>query len=434
MERLKRKKKFIFLLLCITLLLSSCQIEKTKKSNKTQKATYRDCFTKEEKTKGTAKFDLMENVTVDAQITPAEKYKDGLKKYYMKHYIEATGLKRKNFADTPVLYGRKLSKIMEMISKQIGGEFTVKKPKADKSELSVGSVFHGNNNLSYKFFAYWTAGDAIFEKSQQLYAPTMYIHLQPGMNDALDQHVDTDILRYVKNYRDVEVPFIKDMEGTGRKLKNYLEKMLGRKLSDTWDCIPVMKESIDMVNNAFKDANISESVKIKHGDEYCTYRYYYDVKGFPFANLHLNYQVKEGENASAMSKMSTNSSNLLSGLSENSIECRISKDGIIDLETDNIRMEGDVYKGAEQVRTPDTILQKVKKYYEKQILTKQITITEINIVYTGYFTDGSEGEIQPTVAPFWRVRVYNNDEDGSKYFVYDAFTGEAIAEGVTAVE
>ena len=58
----------------------------------------------------------------------------------------------------------------------------------------------------------------------------------------------------------------------------------------------------------------------------------------------------------------------------------------------------------------------------------------MSIVYTGYFTDGSEGEIQPTVAPFWRVRVYNNDVDGSKYFVYDAFTGEAIAEGVSVME
>ena len=92
-----------------------------------------------------------------------------------------------------------------------------------------------------------------------------------------------------------------------------------------------------------------------------------------------------------------------------------------------------MYKEAEKVKNPDGILGRVRKYYEKQILTKPITITEVRIVYTGYFTDGSEGEIQPTVAPFWRVRVYDGEADGGKYFYYDVFTGKAIMEGITAM-
>ncbi|MCX4379939.1 MAG: hypothetical protein OSJ61_27940, partial [Lachnospiraceae bacterium] len=75
MKKIGLKRLSFFLILCTVLLISSCQSDKQKKVDETEKATYRDSFTEEEKANGTAKFELMENVTVDAQITPAEKYK-----------------------------------------------------------------------------------------------------------------------------------------------------------------------------------------------------------------------------------------------------------------------------------------------------------------------------------------------------------------------
>lgn len=114
------------------------------------------------------------------------------------------------------------------------------------------------------------------------------------------------------------------------------------------------------------------------------------------------------------------------GLSDLPLLCYVSKDGIIGLDIYNIRMEGDVYKDTESVIEPDVVLKKIKKYYEKQILAKPVTVLDIKIVYTGYFTDSSEGEIQPMIAPFWRVRVH--DGERNVYFVYDAFTGEAVAQ------
>ncbi|RKI19658.1 hypothetical protein D7V82_22810, partial [bacterium 1xD8-6] len=93
MKRAELKRIRFFLIFCTVLLISGCQSEKKKKVDGTEKVTYRDSFTEEEKANGTAKFDLMENVTVNAEITPAEKYKDGLKKYYMKHFYETEDLK-----------------------------------------------------------------------------------------------------------------------------------------------------------------------------------------------------------------------------------------------------------------------------------------------------------------------------------------------------
>ncbi len=435
MKNFMFKGKLFCLFLCITLLLSSCQIEKTKKSNETQKVTYRDSFTEEEKASGAAKFDLMENVTVDVQITPAQKYKDGLKKYYMKTYFETKELKdKKDFADNPILYGKKLSKVMDMVSEEMEAEFQIKKPEVDISNpyvFSAEDVLQDKNGEKYSYNVFWDTGEEEFDYTKRLYCPQMHTELQNGLSGVPTAY---EIVERLKDYRNIEVSFLKDKNKKGMELKAFLEKLLGRDLSDSWECIPVTEESVELLNKAYKDVNLSAHVDLKQGEEYCVYRYYYDVKGFPFTDLCLEYDVKEGETVSKIAGMSTINKKRLSGLSERSIICEVSQNGIVSIDTAKIRMEGDVYKKAEKVISPDTALQKVKGYYGKQILRKPITVTEMSIVYTGYFTDGSEGEIQPTVAPFWRVRVYNNDVDGSKYFVYDAFTGEAIAEGVSVME
>ena len=435
MKEIMYKERFLCLLLCTAILLSGCQSDKKKKVDETQKVTYRDSFTEEEKASGTAKFDLMENVTVDVQITPAEKYKDGLKKYYMKTYFETTVLKdRKVFADNPILYGKKLSKVMDIVSEEMEAEFQSKKPEVDISDpyiLSAEDVFRDKKGADYSFNVFWDTGEEEFDYTKRLYCPRMYIQLQNGLSGVGTAY---EIVQRLKDYQNIEVSFFKDKSKKGMELKAFLEELLGRDLSDSWECIPVTQESVELLNKAYRDVNLSAHVDLKQGEEYCVYRYYYDVKGFPFADLCLEYDVKEGETFSKIAGMSTINKKRLSGLSERSIICEVSKNGIVSIDTAKIRMEGDVYKKAEKVISPDTALQKVKGYYGKQILRKPITVTEMSIVYTGYFTDGSEGEIQPTVAPFWRVRVYNNDVDGSKYFVYDAFTGEAIAEGVSVME
>ena len=435
MKRAELKRIRFFLIFCTVLLISGCQSEKKKKVDGTEKVTYRDSFTEEEKANGTAKFGLMENVTVDAQITPAQKYKDGLKKYYMKTYFETKELKdKKDFADNPILYGKKLSKVMDMVSEEMEAEFQIKKPEVDISGpyiFSAEDVLQDKEGEKYSFYAFWDTGEEEFDYTKRLYCPRMYIQLQNGLSGVGTAY---EIVQRLKDYQNIEVSFLKDKNKKGMELKAFLEKLLGRDLSDSWECIPVTEESVELLNKAFKDVSLSAHIDLKQGEEYCVYRYYYDVKGFPFADLCLEYDVKEGETVSKIAGMSTINKKRLSGLSERSIICEVSQNGIVSIDTAKIRMEGDVYKKAEKVISPDTALQKVKNYYGKQIIRKPITVTEMSIVYTGYFTDGSEGEIQPTVAPFWRVRVYNNDVDGSKYFVYDAFTGEAIAEGVSVME
>lgn len=99
------------------------------------------------------------------------------------------------------------------------------------------------------------------------------------------------------------------------------------------------------------------------------------------------------------------------------------------MDTSNIRSPGSVYKDRQKVMAPDEILAKVRDYYEHELVTSPITVTELSLVYMGYFTDGSEGEIQATIAPFWTVDIKNDTDTNGRGFIFDAFTGESIELG-----
>lgn len=152
-------------------------------------------------------------------------------------------------------------------------------------------------------------------------------------------------------------------------------------------------------------------------------------------DLQLQYNMKEGETAGriAHAGSASNTSTMLSALSESKQEVIVSEDGIVGLDTTRFRIEGDVYKDTAKVLDPDRILEKIKKYYERMLSLGMTTVTDIRLAYAGYFTDGSDGEIQPSIAPFWVVNVYVGGDRGTVQFVYDAFTGEAIKEGVQPV-
>ncbi|RKI23684.1 hypothetical protein D7V72_17990, partial [bacterium D16-36] len=219
-------------------MLSGCQSDKKKKVDGTEKVTYRDSFTEEEKANGTAKFGLMENVTVDAQITPAQKYKDGLKKYYMKTYFETKELKdKKDFADNPILYGKKLSKVMDMVSEEMEAEFQIKKPEVDISNpyvFSAEDVLQDKNGEKYSYNVFWDTGEEEFDYTKRLYCPVMDIGLQNGLSGVSTAY---EIVERLKDYQNIEVSFLKDKNKKGMELKTFLEKLLGRDLSDSWECI-----------------------------------------------------------------------------------------------------------------------------------------------------------------------------------------------------
>ena len=100
------------------------------------------------------------------------------------------------------------------------------------------------------------------------------------------------------------------------------------------------------------------------------------------------------------------------------------------MDCSNLRYPGGVYKEKRPVVSPNEALKQVKEFYDRQLMTEECVVTDIELLYTGYFSDGSDGEIQPIIAPFWEISVYDNSAGRYTHFTYDACTGECIREGV----
>ncbi len=427
---MKKHNIWACLLLSLVLVLSACQSGTAPEGD----AAYRNHFTEEEKNNGIANFELMKNVTVDAKITPTEKYRSGLKKYYMEHYFEAgkDTDNREKFKKDLRLYGKKLPEIQKLIEKELDGKF-VGKPKFENEDdyTEMGDIDLSQNfqrgDDSYEFWADWYFDGPWQKETRRFSCPSLSIRI-PQEDTS---NIAENIMRFCPGYKNFQTPFIKDREAQAEKLRSFLEKLTGRKIADEWDFIPVTAEAVKKTEDTVKHSYIHS----KSEEDYGIFWFYADVAGLPFLDLQLQYNMKEGETADkvAHAGSASDTSATLLALSEPKQAVRVSRKGITKLNISHYRMEGEIYKDSTEVLNPDKILERIEKYYSRLLLTSPITVTDIRLAYTGYFTDGSEGEIQPSIAPFWVVNVYVGGELGTAQFVYDAFTGEAVREGVQSI-
>lgn len=414
------------ILLASTLILSGCQTG----NNVSPEEKYRDSFTEEEKKTGTAAFPLMKNIKVDARITPAGKYEKGLKKYYMKNYRETNGKKgKKEFMRSPWLYGRKLSEIQNLIAAETKTAFTGK-AETDPSNLTITQKMKNKDGSRYTFFSNWDGAGEWPDDGGSISCPHMYCE-SDGIDHSEAIQTANAVMWYVQDFEKAETPFIPDRDAEAERLKAFMEKLLGRKLCDQWECAAVTKEIIGEVNRTLGYTTESESYYQPPEKDYCVYIFYTDVDGLPFRDTCLSYHLKEGETASQMTRMGAASdlSDTLAGLGQRAQTAIVSEEGLISIDTSNTRFPGGVYKGRQKVMAPDKILAKVRDYYEHELVISPITVTGLSLVYMGYFTDGSEGEIQATIAPFWTVDTKNDTDTDSRGFIFDAFTGESIELG-----
>lgn len=428
----------IGILLSAVLLLGGCQSESGEETAKHQNspaesektAEYRSSFTEVEKTEGEASFELTENVRVNARLTPVERYNKGLKKYHLAiYYEEGESEAREDFLKDPHIYGKKLADVRRLVEEATAVSFTGKGKMDDEEGADTMFLTQKleKDDRTYQFKACWFKDrEDSNETDAKLNCPFIYIENDSEGNGHYGAYTIDEYYRI--NGADTDPTIGDPDDATGQRMKEFLEDLLGRKLSDTWRCIPVTGEIVAELDQDMKD-NIGELET-----DYHTYWFYADVDGLPFMNLELLYKLKEGETACAALRRTASSdlATTFSALSEHVQSVSVSEDGtVINMELSRMRMEGDVYRDTAEVTDPDVILGKLKEYYDRQLITSEITVTEVSLVYTGYFTDGSEGEIRPTVAPFWLVTAYGG-KNGRVQFVYDAFTGEAVREGVSA--
>ncbi len=392
-------------------------------------AGYRTSFTESEIAEGRASFQAAENLYVDAEITPAEKYEDGVNSYYMvQHYEEGEVDGELTDASGLAAFGRTQEEFLGTLSTLTGIEADPEMFENSATERKAywnGFVSGTDNGLDYLFFMSWGFGDGIFEA--HAYYPDFYAMVTEDANIAVAEFYAETV--GMMTMPDTDGLSFADPDEEATALKGIIEQLVGRELSDTFDCISVTPEKAEAINAAYPELELETGF-----DGYYQYYFYYDLDGFPIERLGLSYELKDGESCTAGARYSSEENgSVLYALNECTQQVAYGEDGILFLMIDNYRDKGEVYKEGLEVLSPNTVLASVERYYESTLLTNDVIVTQVRLVYSGYFTDGEDGDVDNAFCPFWKVQAYEGSSGMNVMFAYDAVTGNAVVEGEQVV-
>ncbi len=411
----------VFLLAC-SVILAACGTEKgpEKPENSVGNRTE---LTEEEIKGGHASFQMAENLVVDADVTAKEKYEKGLSSYYLKIVCETDKASEKKFLKAPTVSLHSFGEWQEMLNKIVPGKFPDNQFKLNKSDANIRQEYEGENGSSYSFHAEWSDYKRGVAEKTGFNSPG--ITVEKGKVSALSNRA-VNVRTHVQNYRGSgEIEFLEEAEENVEKMKEFLQEMTGRSVYGGYDYVVVDKETIALLN---KSQPWMEAEEPK--ENYAVFYFYYDINGLPFKNLSLDYMVENDVTVDELCYWSSMPGKMLKAISEHAQELVISRDGIVGLDCSNLRYPGEVYQEKMPVTSPNEALKQVGEFYDRQLRTEQCVVTDIELLYTGYFSDGADGKIQPVIAPFWEIKVYDNSAGRYTHFTYDAFTGECIREGV----
>lgn len=379
-------------------------------------------LTEEEMKGGHVSFQMDEKLIVDADVTPKEKYKNGLSSYYLRLVCETDKASEKKFLQAPTLSFHSFEEWEEMLNKILPGKFKDNAFQLNREDADIRQAYQGKDGNSYQFRASWSNYTKGVVEKTGFNAPGFCIDIGHG-NASFNKAIS--VMEYVLDCQGSgKTGFQQDSGGNARQMKEFLHNMSGRPIYEGYDFSVVSRETIGMLNEVHPWMKAEEPE-----EEYAAFFFYYDIDGLPFKDLNLNYTMGNNETAAELCYWSSVPGNCLQGFSEHQQVLLADKEGIFYLDCSNMWDAGEVYKKNLPIVSPNEALLQVKEHYNRQLIKEVHTITDISLVYTGYFSDGADGKIQPVASPFWAVTVYDGDAGMRKYFVYDACTGECIREG-----
>ena len=379
-------------------------------------------LTEEEMKGGHASFQMAENLVVDADVTAKEKYEKGLSSYYLKIFCETDKESEKKFLEAPTLSLHSFEEWKEMLNKIVPGKFQNDEFKLNKSDADILQTYKGEDGTAYFFQVNWSNHKKGVVEKTGFNSPIITVSRNEG-NDLSNRA--KDIRQYVQNYNGSgKDGFLQDAEEKADRMKEFLQEMTERPVYGKYDYVIVNNENVALMNQAQPWMNRKEPE-----EEYAVLYFYYDIDGLPFKELRLNYFMENDDTANELCYWGSLEGKRLTAISEHEQELIISRDGIISLECSNLRYPGEIYKEKLPIVSPNEALKQVKEFYDRQLITEECVVTDIELVYTGYFSDGADGEIQPVIAPFWEIKVYDNSVGSYTHFTYDACTGECVREG-----
>ncbi len=392
-------------------------------------STLRSDFTEEELANGQASFRVSRYLWVDAEVTPAETYARDFASYYVEEVAEEGTMEV--FATSPCIFAQPVDDALLSLSDVLG--FSIPSDQLEFSMSENVASFSSENLMTddgagYYVYLGWTGNGA----SAECYATEPVIQIKKNAQDA-DEDALTSLDLLGSYFTDCEVYLESDPEedhiltdAEVEEWRNTLADFTGRTLSDIWDCTHVTEDKL-------------VDLYAVHSDDYTLYQlwdfdtalddysFYWDLGGLPIEYLGLTYDL-EGEETYADDIPILNNK-ILYAAQQDAQELIMDDSGLIRLWITDLYQPGEEYREAQPVVSPSVPLAAVEEYYPEKSLTDNVTITQIRLVYSTYFTDPADGEMQNAFRPFWKVLAYDESKQENTLFVFDAVSGDVVMYG-----
>jgi len=423
------KKAGIVLLLVGSLMaVTGCSSGKEDKQEKTKKEEEKKEYfdgelTEKEMNNTHLSLELMENVTVDAEITGLNDYKEGLDSYFIQKpdgkKLAPDRQQIKGKGDIPKEY----KKVKEIISENVAETLNEKEETSvfrKKKWLTVSAPFSG----SEKVFSYTLNLD---KKNKPCGKD---ISVSRGRKAKEGEKISY----YISDFDMAWEFLIKDMgfdksdlsfggrEEIAEKAREQVENLTGQKMSDTYESAVINKETYDLI---VQDSFFEEQY-IKSDADFYVYFFHNDINGFPWRTEPLERELEEGvECAEDVNR----EGNYAFPLNPSEQEISYGKDGLRELSLSNTAELSKVYKKNEILQMNDLLI-KIGDYYAENRSNTLMsnTIYEIKLCYLSAFSDAEDGKIRNIVKPYWEVKIWQkhlgSQESISLHF--DAETGECV--------
>ncbi len=384
---MKRKVISVFLVGALVAGLAGCGIgqqdadgdleQETETEEYIDPSTLRSDFTEEELADGHASFRVSRYLWVEADVTPAEDYADGLGSYYMEKVPEDGSLEE--FTENPRMFGQSVDDFLQSVSDVLG--FSIPADQLewyihDSSTLAEIASLSAADGNSYEIFLNWD-GDA---ESAEYYASSPSFRILQLVGDDTDSADDLDnetrywTSDFPTSIRNCERFLLPETDETYlltdeqvADWKETLENLMGCALSDTWDCTHVTDDkleallSLKWISSTTTDATYQWNL----WNTYSTgpvdlYYFYHQIDGVPVENLSLTYVLQEGETrADDVSYTDYNDTEMIYANNQSVSELLTDGSQVLFLDFGNDYQPGEVYRETQPILSPSEALQKV---------------------------------------------------------------------------
>ena len=395
------------ILIGILVLLASCGSPKGEPQDVLEKVSQKDLE------KGHIKLQLMEKVSIDARVTPYEKYKNGLNIYYMEPYVEnKDGLSITEFIRNPILFHQDMNQVTELIEKHSRGKFYMSKRKTkdleDKIQLLI--PFKCQSGKEMNINCWWDIND----KGQVV--GTDFNFCPFGIIDEYTK-VGKGVFNSAPLYEERDFKFA-DGDTVAKEMRSLAEQITGRKISEDMYCVPISQELYDAV----MDAQGEDKEELPYPGEYYIVIMYFDIDGFSWRFVNASMSQKNG--MKLKDDVVVDNGELICK-NEWPLVGIYSAEGVMGLELNSFLLPGKPYNEKQKVCRPNDIIEQIEAYFQNVLLKQPVTIYEISLVYDGYFTDPRDGIIENVIRPFWIVKYWDGEK--ALKLVFDAYTGKFIS-------